>query len=403
MQIPTVGIVAEYNPFHNGHKYHMEQARRLSGAEAVIIVLSSNFVQRGEPALLNKRSRAENALEMGADLVIELPVVFSAHNAGVFASAATDILGHTGLTTHMSFGVESPHWKTDEAINILIEEPKPFKAFLKEYLKEGRSFAEARAMALDALLPGSSEKLKGSNNLLALSYLMRNKVMNWNMKAVPVKRVGPAYNDTRLTCAASASGIRNALANGKTQEAFKHLPKASARLLKTEMDKGRACIDRNLFWNILRCTFLRRPAETLTMYAEFNEGIEYRLKNAAQISSSYGEWTERCASKRYPKSRIKRHAIHALLGLDHWENRAFQRLGPAYIRVLAMNSTGRALMRQMKEKATLPLITRCGDASRISGYAKKIMDYEILAAELWESCISGSNPGSEAASRIIIR
>ena len=156
MHIPVVGIVAEYNPFHLGHLRHLELSRKLSGAQAAVVVLSSDFVQRGEPALLDKWTRAQTALACGADLVLELPAVFSCHNAGVFANAAVDILGSAGIITHLSFGVESPDWDMHKVIDILIEEPQPFKQFLKEYLEKGFSFVEARALALEKLAPGSS-------------------------------------------------------------------------------------------------------------------------------------------------------------------------------------------------------------------------------------------------------
>lgn len=133
MLYPVAGIVAEYNPLHRGHLHHIKKTRELCAAEAVIAVLSSNFVQRGEPALLDKWTRAEMALRCGIDLVVELPVIFSAHNAGVFANAAVDILAAAGVVTHLSFGAENPDCLADSIIDILLEEPEPFKLSLKKY------------------------------------------------------------------------------------------------------------------------------------------------------------------------------------------------------------------------------------------------------------------------------
>lgn len=139
MLYPVAGIVAEYNPLHKGHLYHIKKARELCSAEAVAVVLSSDFVQRGEPALLDKWTRAEAALRCGVDLVIELPVIFSSHNAGVFANAAVDILAATGVVTHLSFGAENPDCLVDSIVDILLKEPEPFKPLLKKHLEIGRA------------------------------------------------------------------------------------------------------------------------------------------------------------------------------------------------------------------------------------------------------------------------
>ena len=149
MLYPVAGIVAEYNPLHKGHLYHIKKARELCSAEAVAVVLSSDFVQRGEPALLDKWTRAEAALRCGVDLVIELPVIFSSHNAGVFANAAVDILAATGVVTHLSFGAENPDCLVDSIVDILLKEPEPFKPLLKKHLACGLSYVEARARATE--------------------------------------------------------------------------------------------------------------------------------------------------------------------------------------------------------------------------------------------------------------
>ncbi|MCF0247902.1 MAG: nucleotidyltransferase family protein, partial [Synergistes sp.] len=215
MHYPAAGIVAEYNPFHNGHLYHIEQARRESSAEAVVVVLSSDFVQRGEPAMLDKYTRTEAALACGADLVLELPVLFSAHNAGVFANAAVDILAASGIVTHIAFGAEDPNCLTDTLIDILLKESEPFKTLLKKHLKKGLSFVEARARAVNEILPGSAKVLSGSNNTLALAYMKRIKEKNYPLIPLPIKRCGSGYNDKSLKEYASAAAIRRAIREGR--------------------------------------------------------------------------------------------------------------------------------------------------------------------------------------------
>lgn len=400
MHIPAVGIVAEYNPLHKGHLYHMEQARSLSGADSVVVVMSGCFVQRGEPALLDKWQRAEMAVAAGANLVLELPVVFASHNAGVFASSAVDILALSGVISHISFGVESPDWQADRIVDILLEEPEGFKLSLQKFLKKGFSFVEARSLALDELIPGSSEELRKSNNILALSYLARIRKKTWDLKPIKVKRLGAGYHETEEQELSSASGIRKILRAGDASRALELLPASSAAILQRNLQAGRTLLDSGRLWELLRATLLRSSPQNIATYAEIGEGIENRLRRQALTSKTFEEWASRCVSKRHPKGRIQRHAAHLLLGIDHWSNRAFQRLGPAYIRVLAADAKGTKLLRQMRERARLPVITRCGAAK--GAYAGKMMDYDVLAAELWEQLIPNGEYGVEHTRRVII-
>lgn len=402
MHTPITGIVAEYNPLHLGHEYQMKEARSLSGAEGIIVVLSSNFVQRGEPSIISKWERTKAALNCGADLVLELPLVFSAHNAGVFANAAVDILSMTGIVTHISFGLESPDWQMDRILDILIEEPDPFKFCLKEKLDRGYSFVESRNMALDHIIPGTAEKLKGSNNSLALSYMLRIKKKNLNITAVPVKRLGSGYHENQLAEFSSATSVRKAISKGNISDALDKLPVFSAKILKAAIEKGRACTDEARLWSILRAKLISSDARTISQCAEIREGIEYLLKEKAMRSSSFSAWGKACTSRRYPLGRVQRHGIHILINLDHWTNRAFQRIGPPYIRVLGMNDNGRKMLRRMKKTASLPVITKCGVAFSISNTASKTMKYELIGSEIWEELLPNGEFGKEHSRKIII-
>ncbi|MDD4159977.1 MAG: nucleotidyltransferase family protein, partial [Synergistaceae bacterium] len=379
-----------------------KEARSLSGAEGIIAVLSSNFVQRGEPAIISKWERTKAALECGADLVIELPLVFSSHNAGVFANAAVDILAMTGIVTHISFGLESPDWQMDKILDILIEEPEPFKFCLKKEMEKGYSFVESRAKALDKMIPGTAENLKGSNNSLALSYMLRIKKKNWDIKAVPIKRLGAGYHEKELAEFSSATAIRKAIAKGEVTEALIRLPDFSAKILREAIVNGRACTDEERFWNILRAKLISSDACVISQCAEIGEGIEYLLKEKALKSSSFGEWGRACTSRRYPLSRVQRHAIHILINLDHWTNRAFQRTGPPYIRILGMNENGRKMLRRMRKTASLPVITKCGPAFSISETAARVMKYELIGSEIWEELVPSGEFGVEHSRKIII-
>ncbi|MDO4561229.1 MAG: nucleotidyltransferase family protein [bacterium] len=402
MPYPVAGIVAEYNPLHCGHLHHIKKARELCVAEAVIVVLSSDFVQRGEPALLDKWTRTEMALRCGVDLVVELPVIFSSHNAGVFADAAVDLLAATGVVTHLSFGAENPDCLMDSIVDILLKEPEPFKPLLKKHLDSGLSYVEARARAAEEMHPGSAAALAGSNNTLALAYLARIKKKNYDIQPLPVKRIGAAYNSTGLEHFASATAIRLALKNGAREEALRHLPPEAEKILANALKEGRACTGRDTYWKLLRAVLLRTKPEALAKYAEISEGIEYKMIAAALEAKSFEEWCGACTSKRYPAGRIRRSAVHTLLGLDHWTNRAAQRLGPPYIRALGMNAAGRALLREMRDRAALPVVTTYGKTAQASPYAAKTARYEALACELWEELIPNGRLGGEHKRRIIM-
>ena len=402
MLYPVVGIVAEYNPFHKGHLLHIRRARELCGAQAAVAVLSSDFVQRGEPALADKWTRAEAALACGADLVLELPVLFSAHNAGVFANGAVDILAASRAVSHLSFGAETPDCLTDSIIDMILEEPEAFKQSLKKHLAEGFSYVEARARAADEIIPGSGHVLAGSNNTLALAYMARVKKKNYALAPLPVKRAGAAYNSDELEEISSATAIRRALREGRDGEAFDAVPEESARVLKSALDDGRLCIDHGIWWKLLRAVLLRASPDEIRGFAEISEGIEYRMREAALSARSFDEWTDACTSRRYPAGRIRRAAVHAALGFGHWFNRAAQRLGPPYIRPLAMNETGRALLHEMKKNAALPIVTTYGQASRLSPYAAECARFELLACEMWEELVPEGRLGEEHKRRLIM-
>ncbi len=399
------GIVAEYNPFHEGHAYHIRKSRTRAQVDAIIAIISSNFVQRGAPAMLDKRARTEAALSSGVDLALELPVVYSCHNAGLFANAAVDILAATGVVKKICFGMETPD---DEALqkiaDILIEEPVAFREGLKKFLAEGFSFVQARSMALDALIPGTAELLGTPNNNLALAYVQRIREKKYGIEPVAIERVGAGYHDkkyeisiarSREQCSlagcgaephapkiASATAIRALVADGQIREARRFMPEAAYETLEKNFDEGHTAHDADALWRMVKAAIVRGGTAELACVAEMREGLENRIWDAALRAASFDELVDRCTSRRYPTGRVQRHCMHLLLGLTHDESRAFQARGPAYIRVLGANERGRALLRIMRKRATLPVIAR--PSAPWSDYAANMMGYEHRATELWE-------------------
>jgi predicted nucleotidyltransferase len=370
----------------------MEQARRQSRAEAVIVVLSSNFVQRGEPALLEKRTRTEMALAHGADLVIELPVLFSCHNAGVFAAGAVDILAATGVITHISFGMEDPAGADKAILDILLHEPDPFKANLAENMKKGFSYAESRSLAAESLYPGAHDILSKPNNTLAFSYLLRIREKNYDIEPLPIQRIGGAYHSIETGILPSATAIRRELRKRRFR-ILEKLPPESSLLIERDISDGRCLLSDVFYWRIMRSVLLRLEAEEIRTFAEISEGIEHKILETAKRASSIEDLVSSCISRRYTRGRIQRHLVHILLGLRHTKNREAQRKGPPYLRILGMNGTGKKLLRKMKETARLPVYFHHKDFRE--SREKTLADLEYRACGIWENLVDSPQPTRE--------
>jgi predicted nucleotidyltransferase len=383
MKEKVLGIVAEYNPFHNGHLYHIGKALEITGASDVVVSLSSNFVQRGEPSLVDKWERAKMALLQGANLILELPSAFSCHNAGVFCSAGVDLLASTGLVTHISFGMEETSFHSlKSVIDILIEEPPSFKKKLRQYLNCGNSFVEARSLAMEDMIPGSGELLSQSNNILAIGYMMRIAQKGYALTPLPVKRIGRRYLDEALSDLASATAIRKAVKSKGLDGIIAQVPESTFSILKSAFERGRCAVEDDLLFRMIVSSCLRSSKDEISHTAEIREGIENRIIEAAKRSSNLEELVEKVATKRYPKARVQRHLIHILLSYDHWTNVAVQRLSVPYIRVLGFDDRGRRLLKKMKDRAKLPIIDKPRHIP--SAYGETITNFEYRATEIWE-------------------
>lgn len=390
-----VGIIAEYNPFHNGHLYHMKRALETSGASAALVVLSSSFVQRGEPAFTDKWSRTEMAISSGASLVIELPVAFSCHNAGVFGPAAVDLLFSSGIVTHISFGMENPEAPLDDIADILIREPQEFKTVLRTCLDQGFSYAQARSNAIEASIPGAGRMISSPNNTLAQEYVLRIRQMGYPFEVVPVKRSGEGHHGGASGGTASASWIRSTLRReGLSGPARNVMPAATLDILERVISGGRCLLSLDVFWRILRTIILRDGPSRLSRHAEMREGIENLLLSSALMAGSFDEFTGLCTSRRYPGSKIRRFASHILMGFDHRSNREAQRMGPPYIRVLGWDRKGQDLLRLMRSTSLLPVIF-C-PRGRKDSYQRMIADLEYRASAIWENLIPSTDMSRES-------
>ena len=380
---PVVGIVAEYNPFHNGHLHQMTAVRhRLHGA-ACVVVLSSNFTQRGEPGIADKWTRAQMALCGGADLVLELPFLFACNAAPEFGAGAVDILARTKLATHIAFGMEDAHYDTGPILDILIQEPASFKRVLREKLDKGISYPKAAGAALEKELPGYGAFLSGPNNSLALSYLLRIARRGYPLIPLPVQRAGAGYHDLAPGRFASAAAIRSALQGSpdfrRVEEA---MPPSTRRILTETQRQGRLCSGAKNLWPLLQSLLLRSSPEDLRRCAGMEEGMEHLFLRRHSAAASYDDFVGSCVCARYTRSRIQRQIVRLLSGVHRWTAAAVSRSGVPYARVLGCNETGRRLLRQGAKTSEIPILTRL---SAIRGPIGKLTaEAEFRASKLYE-------------------
>ncbi len=349
------GIVAEYNPFHNGHAYQVEQARQ-HGAQAVVAVMSGHFLQRGEPALADKWRRAGWAVASGVDLVIELPQAIACRSADYFAAGAVRLLNALGLITHLAFGAESSY-DTLSPLSRLVPEPAT-QAALREGLKQGLSYPAALEAAIKKGAPHLAPALRCPNNILALSYLNALRLYAPAIAPLVIPRRQSAYHDRTITgTVASATAIRATLqAQGLAPQLEAVVPSATWQGLQQCQAEHRlhlttAPLDRVLFYK-LRLDKLDGRLPLL------GEGLENRLEKAINQTNGWDGLLDFLKSKRYPRTRLARQLTHYLLNTPPELLHRVDREGPPYARVLAFNDTGRQLLHACRKQAGLPLITR---------------------------------------------
>ncbi len=341
----AVGIVAEYNPFHNGHLLHLKETKNLTNLP-VIAVMSGSFMQRGEPAFLDKWQRARLAVDCGVDLVLELPAAFSLRSAESFARGAVKIMEATGCVSHLSCGVENP--ATDFVKLATITTSTEFTVLLQKNLSEGTPYASAYEKALQNL--AGAAKLNTPNDILALEYC--KALQNTTITPIFIKRKHANYNDEKITSSiASATAIRKACLQNEVSSVKKAVPKNVWQALE---NKGG--VNEALLWNLLSYRLrLLTPSEIATQ-CQCTEGLENLLKQAVNCTT-LEEAVTLCSNKRYPKARIRRLFMQLMLG----KHRSYlEQAEPAYIRVLAFNDAGRQLLKEMKDTSSLPIITKLG-------------------------------------------
>lgn len=415
MKDKTVGIIAEYNPFHKGHEYHIRRSKEMTGAKYCIAVMSGDYVQRGQAALVNKYERTKWALDHGADLVLELPVPLCCASAEYFAKGGVRILNDTGCTDFLSFGSECGDIDTLSKISgILKNENDGFKETMQNGLKNGLSYPAARAAALEDIVKsdtslsldpaGAVKILDNPNNVLAMEYLDAIAHFSSAIKPVTVKRQGAAYGDDSMEIAgtdfASATAVRKALKDmGPADAVSSALPNDVYEALKTSPMLFDDDISGFIHYRLLTATNTKCD---YTSYAEISRELSNRIENNLSAYTVLGEFIELLKTRNYTYSRISRALLNIMLDVYGFDLDGLKRMdyGTGYATLLGFRKEAGELLSEIKEKGKLKLITRRADIAEISdSKIRRYVEMNLCASDIYDCIIKskyGSDPKSHA-------
>lgn len=371
-----IACIAEYNPLHLGHSKHFEYMKKVLNADKIIVLMSGNFSQRGEPTILNKFLRAKHAIIAGADLVIELPTVFATSNAENFAFGACSIIDKLGCVDGLCFGVESGDKQS--YINLasrMNNETKEFKKLLKTHLDTGISLAKAKFLTVKQLYGESyDEKLISSpNNILGLEYTKALLKLNSNIEIYPMIRSGNHNDKTLKKGVTSATSIRRYVKAKKVKKIKGNVPKFVYKDLKNypyDFDK------------MIMSKLITTSCEILKTRPDCSEGLENRIKALAKDNKTVDALIDKVITKRYTETRIRRILISNLLGItsDLLDD---AKKGPFYAKILAVDSKNKDLISLISEKGDLTVLTRKSDVLKLKNSATKIYEKDVLANDLY--------------------
>ena len=388
----VVGIVAEYNPFHNGHAYQIQQLREKTNTDYVIVAMSGNFLQRGVPALCDKYSRAHMALLNGADLVLEIPTLWATASAEYFAGGGVHTLAATGVLTHLGFGAETESIDTLQQITaVLKSEPEVYRKVLSNSIRSGNPFPVARKNALITTLPNIpidelDDLLNSPNNILALEYL---KTLPNDITPVLVQRKGANYHDTELnTEFPSASAIREAIlgenAKNSLEMIAQAMPEDAFDILKEHYEKG-SLITSNDISDVLGYCLLCLTHRGYDTFADCTPDLSNKIRNHLCEYATFDDFVMTLKSKDLTHSRISRCLLHILLNIKQVDYNIGKALGYApYLRVLGFKKDASELLSAVNEKSSVPVITKVASADKVLDYETyKIFERDILASNLF--------------------
>jgi predicted nucleotidyltransferase len=379
----AVGLVTEYNPFHNGHLHHLRQSLRMTGADASVAVMSGHFLQRGEPALADKWVRTEMALAAGVDLVFELPFAFACNSAPHFAMGAVQSLNALGVLDSLCFGSEAGDLaQLDKVASVLVERQDELARLTAARLRDGVSYPVARSSVVAGFLPETPPDILASpNNILGIEYLKALRSSGSRLVPYTIKRLGAGYHDTDVTSqVASATGIRQIIAAGKGVDSW--LPKACRKTLNEALQAGRHLDAGRLF--IALQSHLLQESEVLRDVYLVDDGIDRRISLAALQAGSFADLVAEVKSRQWTQTRIQRILMYLLLQVKATEMQAFLQVGPLYLRLLGSSERGRKILARARRRKSLPIIA---DPARATNTLRKFYRHRSTFQQLAEEML----------------
>jgi len=386
------GVIAEYNPFHNGHKYLLDEIKK-QGFDAIVAVMSGNYVQRGEASVVKKSVRAKSALLNGVDLVIELPIPFVLSSAQRFAFGAVSILDSLGIVESICFGSECgniEHIKKVAETN--------FDGKLNDYLTDGKTYASAlQSYFEDEFGKEYSEILSSPNNVLGIEYIKALRKLNSKITPLTVKRIGTGHSQLKAENGfCSAKYIRDNIDNPKV---FDNMPSSSSLLFKQSVSKSEAPVRLENNEAVILSSLRMKNEEYFASLPDLSEGIENRLYSAVRNACSLEELYSLIKTKRYTMARVKRLVLNAFLGVTN----DYSGFSPTYIRVLGFNETGREIIKNAKLFSSKPIYSLYSDFSNADDISKKLYSLECSSTDLYNCFTPEIMPcGAEQRENIVI-
>lgn len=388
------GLITEYNPFHNGHVHHMEEARRVTGCDYLIVVMSGNYVQRGTPAVIDKYERTRMALNGGADLILELPVLFSTGSAEVFAAAAVSLLNQLGCVDTICFGSEIGEIEPLRQIaRVLNEEPTAFREDLRLFLRSGMNYPAARATALMELLADEiddlEEILQSPNNILGIEYLRALDRFQSSIVPYTIKRWKTEHDSTETNDnVASATTLRNMLYEEDGVERI--TPYVTPFTAREFALKFGFCtpVRANDFSQLLQYKLMTEK-DHLTDYLDFAPELKERVINILPEIYTFKEWAESLKTKSFTRTRINRALLHLLLNIRESDLKDYiDEDYCMYMRILGFRREAIPLLSEIKQNTNLPMISKMADAKNfLSPKALRLLQFDIDATDLYRNVV----------------
>jgi len=410
-----LGIIAEYNPFHNGHLYHIKESLKQTGCDAAVVVMSGDFVQRGTPAILSKHLRAEMALACGASVVLELPVCYACGSAEYFAAGAVALLHSLGCIHTLSFGSELGNLTNlQQTAEILLEEPDNYKEKLRQYLSKGFSYPAARKMAFQDNIenPDLCNVLDTPNNILGIEYLKALRHINSSMKPFTLSRKGAGYHIEELhETFSSASAIRASLlqadvqhSSWESEDSLTQIPPAAAQIMRNNYSR-KTPVYSNDFSLLLKAKLLTETRDSLMEYADISEALARRIINQRNQFVNWDGFCELLNTKELTYSRISRALMHILLNIRTEDMTAYQKEeNCCYARVLGFRKEHAEILKLFKQNSAVPVVTKLGQINALSNAGQKMLDADCYASNLYESVITDKfhTPFTEEHSKSLV-